>query len=350
MSKPLRPTGYPTWCATGATNVVEPDSTHQNLGWGINEAPPSSFLNFEQQRYDRWIRYLDTVGNDYGNGSDGSANLDGSVSGLAWISGPTGSAYSLFRNVYGIRIGVGSGITYQTNGFLTYCTDTFIATGSAIVAANGPNGVRNGTPGGTGISNTVGGGGAGGNAGGTIVINGTGGSTAINSFGGAGGAGGRGTSQIGASGGGVVMPSIKLGLPNVYDAVSFGHLIGGGNLALINGGGGGGSAGNCDNSAGGGGGAGGGVLAIAARNISAQSTQNFQALGGNGSTGQSGNGGGGGGGGGFIMLAYQNLFVATGPSFAAAISCAGGLGGISVGGGTAGSTGMPGTIQLIPAS
>ena len=350
MSKPLRPTGYATWAAVGPTNVAEPDSNHKNTGWGISEIPPSSYFNFLQQRYDQWIQYLDTTGNDYGNGIDGSIVLDGVATG-GWISGPSGNAYGQLRDAFGVRIAVSSGITYNTYGFKNYCTDTFMATGSAVIAANASSGQGNGAPAAVGIANTLGAGATGAVAGGTANVNGTGGYTALNAFGGAGGGGGAGLPSFnGGAGGGVVAPSAKAGLPNVYDAVSFGQLIAGGTVTLINGGGGGGSAGNTNNFAGGGGDAGGGVLAIAARNISVRSTQNLKALVGNGGTGGTGAGGGGGGGGGFIMLAYQGLLVATGPSLVAAISCGGGFGGISVSSGATGGTGLAGTIKLIPAS
>lgn len=55
----LRPTSFATWCASGATNLAQPDGTHQGLGWGVGEAPPSSYFNFLQQQYDQWIKYLD---------------------------------------------------------------------------------------------------------------------------------------------------------------------------------------------------------------------------------------------------------------------------------------------------
>lgn len=59
MGFPVKPSGYVGWCSTGATNVTEPIDSKKAVGWAGNEAPPSSYVNWIQQKQDQWIQYLD---------------------------------------------------------------------------------------------------------------------------------------------------------------------------------------------------------------------------------------------------------------------------------------------------
>lgn len=54
----FRPTGYTSWAA-GATNVAEPTDAQKNVGWGINQQPPSSYFNWLQNKVDSWRAYFD---------------------------------------------------------------------------------------------------------------------------------------------------------------------------------------------------------------------------------------------------------------------------------------------------
>jgi hypothetical protein len=112
------------------------------------------------------------------------------------------------------------------------------------------------------------------------------------------------------------------------------------------GGGGGGNAGGADT--GGGGGGGGGVMAVSARSILFENTNDLQTKGGHGGNGAgAGPGyGGGGGGGGWIELVYgfdQEDFVST---FTAANNATGGLVGTGGGGPTAGTNGYVIAIHI----
>jgi hypothetical protein len=54
----FRPTGYTSWAA-GATNVAEPLDALKVRGYGVNEAPRSSYENWLKNKVDQFISYLD---------------------------------------------------------------------------------------------------------------------------------------------------------------------------------------------------------------------------------------------------------------------------------------------------
>jgi len=346
-----RPTGYATWAASGATNLAQPDGAHQNVGWGVGEAPPSSYFNYLQQQYDQWIRYLDAQrgGAIFGDGSDGAVVFDGVATGAsmglgALATGPSGGAYRLVRDLFATTVGVATGIELQTAGFRVFATDQFTATGLARVTSNGMTGATgNGASGGLGglpaPAGTVGGGATGGrgsNIGGTPATGGT-----ATGYGGAGGGGGSET-----NGGVVTAPPANAGSPRGPIGGQFFGSIAGAGLAApywyqAGGGGGGGDAG-ASTGVGGGGGGGGGVLAISARNLYCATSINLQTRGGAGGAGSAlgPNSGGGGGGGGLVLLAYGAK--SAGASFPAVECCPGGIGGAGI---TAtGKTGAVGTV------
>lgn len=62
MGGSVRPSGYVGWGSSGATNVVEPTDAKKQVGWGVNEQPPSSYFNWIQQKQDQWIQYLGWIG------------------------------------------------------------------------------------------------------------------------------------------------------------------------------------------------------------------------------------------------------------------------------------------------
>lgn len=355
-----RPTGYATWCATGATNLTQPDGTHQNYGWGVGEAPPSSYFNFLQQQYDQWIRYLD-AGNSfaYGPGSDGTVVFDGVATGASMglgglATGPSGNAYRLVRSLYGAHVGVASGIELQTAGFPIFSAGMCVATGSGIITANSVDTANTSGPGTPSPAAVLGGGCTGGFSGAAVgTFGGAPGLGNTGSLGGAGGPGGlsvaTGAGQAGGAGGSAIPPQLSLGSIRTYGPSTFGSLVGGGQVTLLKGGAGGGQGGLTGFAAGAGGG-GGGVLAIAARTISLGTNLGVQAKGGPGGSvlvGAAGGGGGGGGGG--ILLAYQTLSIATGGTLAPSVNCAGGVGGAAgPSGGQTGYSGLAGSIYLIP--
>jgi hypothetical protein len=343
----------------GATNLAEPDGSHQNVGWAVGEAPPSAYMNFQQQQYDKWIRYLDTNNSfSYGPGLDGTVVFDGVATGASMgagglATGPSGNCYRLVRPPFGVHIGIASGIELQVGGHPIFATADIVATGSGKATANSIDTASSSQPGMPPPAGTIGGGCTGGYSG---SANGTfGGAPGLGntgSIGGAGGAGGLGVSgHSGGAGGTAIAPSVNAGSPYAYGPATFGHVVGFGQLLVLQGGGGGGQGGLTGFAAGAGGG-GGGVVAIAARSISLGTNLSVQAKGGpggqvNGPSSTAGGGGGGGGGG--ILLAYQRLSIATGGSLIPAINCAGGAGGAGgVAGGQTGASGLPGQIFLIP--
>jgi len=298
-----------------------------------------------------------------GDGSDGSQTFDGSTTILGLV--PSGSAYTLTRDIFCSSITVNNGVTIKTNNFAIYCTGTL--TNNGTIQNDGANGSA-----GSNASSSVGAGGGGGTAAAGVLTGGhygrflqslggtNGGSGATGagaqaavgntangsangpvasgvngSSGGAGGKGGDGTSGAGGAArsgpaGGTygfgVLANKALGAELGAYRSSTTFVVytypNAGNGGAPGGSGGGGDGTNSGGGGGGGGGEGGGAgwLSIFAKSITVGATGKISANGGNGGNGGNGftptlgNTGGGGGGaggsggqGGVVCLVYQSL-------------------------------------------
>jgi len=114
-----KPTTKPVWNTSGA-NRSTPSSGQQASGWTVNQAPPSSWLNWLAYWTYAWIDYLDEIGTDlaglfstantwtakqtFSGGLDGtSAVMSGRVVGVAdgGYPGITGTANAISPGVVG---------------------------------------------------------------------------------------------------------------------------------------------------------------------------------------------------------------------------------------------------------
>lgn len=304
-----------------------------------------------------------------GDGSDGSVTFNGSSTILGMV--PSGSVYTMTRDICCTDITVNSGVTIKTANYAIFATGTVTVNGtihndgqngnqgqtatSSTGGVGGSVGLRTSNPGGnaghynqliTGL--TGGAGGNGGTAAGTqaaatasgTAIAGTpvDGAGATSSVGSSGGKGGTGTSGAG----GAVRAGGPAGTPSAGPNVQTGrhasvavsgiswnsttpHAVQASNPGNGQPGGGGGGGGDTTNAGGGGGGGGGeggsaGVVAIFAHTITVGATGIIRANGGTGGNGGNGrtqtvgNVGGGGGGaggsggvGGIVWLVYHRL-------------------------------------------
>jgi len=277
----------------------------------------------------------------FGDGSDGSATLDGSTA--ATGCSRSGNNYTATRDLFYTDLTVQSGKTLDMAGFVLHVTGTITNAGTIYRKPVAATGTRTGATGFTAARTGMSGGGGTGPVSSGAGSNGTAATTPA--LGGAGGAGGaaQGGTGAGGSGGTVSNGGVNVGgywrsLPDAatgWSTMSAARFNGGG------GGGGGGTNGALGN--GGGGGAGGGILIIRANTID-NSSGIIAADGGNGSPGSDNvndGGGGGGGGGGAVLLIY-NTFTAGGGT----VRAAGGIKGGSPAGG-AGSDGSAGTVSYI---
>lgn len=278
----------------------------------------------------------------YGDGSDGSLDLDGSATVLGMA--PSGGVYTLTREVFAADVTVGSGVRLALGSYGLYVRGTLTGTDStSFISANGldasgvtAGGQQNGsapyhfvsTAGGTGKQTTSG---AGANGG-----------TANPSPCGAGGAGGAGGANAGGNGGSVIAAVASRGGSlsldwvirkcRYFDAAAIAGAHGG------SGGGGGGLTVSGGSGGGGGGGGGARAAVVFARLVAGVGyIEANGGLGGN-STAAGGNvgGGGGGGGGGCAVL------VTSSPTPSWTVRASGGAGGSGAGGGNSGSTGAAG--------
>lgn len=277
----------------------------------------------------------------FGDGSDGSATLDGIA--VFPFANLVGTTYTLTRDVFFETLRVNVGIRLDSGGFRILANNELDNLGT--ISFDGNAGAL-GVAGAARASHTVGGsaaGGAGGNNGvGAAGTNGTQGLAGGTGAGGAGGAGGvnaggiAGTYTSFSADDGTVHSVPWSVMGSVRDSAT-------GTLLLLKGGAGGGGGGS-DNAGvtGGGGGSGGGTLLIAAYVIDNKGS--IQANGGNGAaaSGAGGNGGGGGGGGGGTVLITTHVKIGIGP-----ITATGGAGGTVVTAGIAGTAGVNGNVIFV---
>lgn len=281
----------------------------------------------------------------FGDGSDGSATLDGSAT-VSWAS-KSGNTYTMTEPCLCTDISISGGVTLIPAGFPVYVNGTL--TNNGDISAAGADGPLNhgftdsgGLGGNSGTSNVYG---YGGNGGTTSLGNGGTAGVIANAIGGAGGNGGNsGGGNSGGLGGTRTLPAASVGgikqtkgLASIITGRTFSQT---GVTMILGGSGGGGGAGDGTNPGGPSGGAGGG-LAIFAANIAGSGT--ITAKGGNGGSGPIGSncGGGGGGGGGYIYV------ITTTSNYASlnTVTVAGGTAGPAQGTGNAGSAGAAGVLR-----
>lgn len=277
----------------------------------------------------------------YGDGSDGSATLDG-ITTPAWAT-RSGSVYTLIRDVFCTSLTVNNGVTVNANNagttgpYRIFCTGTLTNNGSIVTVpgvglANGTAGTFPGT-----VNNMLAGlgstGGAGQTTAGSI-------STATNpGLGGAGGNGGAGSGNAGGTAGTVTAPNAASSIWRAYPTSTLlTTLNANGTASRISGGTGGGGGGGDGTNKGGGGGGGGSTLMILAKTIAG--TGAITSPGGNGGTPSTGNCGGGGAGGGGVVIIHSNSAVPGSQT----VTAPAGTAGSGVGTGSAGSSGASGNV------
>lgn len=279
-----------------------------------------------------------TVPGEYGDGSDGVINFDGTttVLGLA----PSSGVYTLTRDIF---LAGGSQVSgtavIKLAAFRIFCNGTFTIATGAVVHFDGVT--ASGTTGGAVINaGTVLGSPAGTNG------SGSSGDSQANALGGNGGTGGGSSGGPGTGGGfgsTLTPPAATSGMPRSLVTT---HYIA--SAATRWAGGARGSSGSAAaSSTGGGGGTGGGVVELYVYNLVCNGL--IRAKGGNGgdATGAgTGAGGGAGGGGGALVLTYHTKS-GTGSTFTAATNCPGGTGGAPQGAGKTGGTASNGNIYEI---
>lgn len=279
----------------------------------------------------------------YGDGSDGVITYDGSTTILGVV--PSGSVYTLTRDIFPQTMTVNSGVTVNTGGYRIYVRGVLTIASTAIVGRPGNAGGTGNAAGAALAPHSVGGSGAGA-AGFTVGSGGnTGGSTNA-SYGGSGGNGGSTpTPRVAGTGGTATPLGADSGTVRAAPGVHTGVVLGGNSstgsttITIVQGGAGGGSGG-CDTSSNSGsGGGGGGVVLIAALSLANSGT--ITAAGGNGGNASGTQAGaGGGGGGGTILLTTTSSSVGV-------TDVSGGTHGTATGSGTNGTNGSVGTVIAI---
>lgn len=303
----------------------------------------------------------------FGFGAEGSVDFDGTstVLGIA----PSGSVYTLTKDINPSIIHVRSGVRIKTNGYRLRFADTLYLYGSAQIDADGGNGgdgsgASAGAKGDPQGGGTLGGGSAGGIGGaGGAAPNGVGGNGASGNAlteakGSRGGPGSSGQTSGGAGGlagaAGTIAADTITDIANFVagqalqtydtDTSAFVRLTGG-----TGGGGGGGGGADASNAGGGagGGGGGGGILMIAGpRIVGVAWTGRISANGGDagdGATTAAGDGGAGGPGGGGAVVVQCVEMSGVSPGQIAANAGAAGTNGY---GGT-GNTATDGVVVLL---
>jgi hypothetical protein len=274
----------------------------------------------------------------FGDGSNGTATLDGSTAYTAWAT-LSGGNYTMKTDAFLTSLTINSGVTLFTAGYRLFCNGTVTNNGviSNVGGAGAASGTAGAVPGNASVCSSAGG------AGGTGA-GGAGNNTPGTTLGvGASGAGGAGSS---GAAGGSAGPLNSVTFPyRTPAAILSGSAGWNGSVKQPAGGCGGGGGGGDGTNHGGGGGAGGGIVAIMAQAV--VNTGTITAAGGAGGSPATvvtngGCGGGGGGGGGLILVYTLSAWTA------GTTVVTGGTGGTAItnGSGTAsnGSNGASGNV------
>jgi hypothetical protein len=271
------------------------------------------------------------AGGMLGDGSDGTATLDGSAT-VSWASLSAG-VYTMTRDALTTALSISGGVTLVCAGFRVFCQGT--VTNSGTISANGNNATSS-TGAGASTARSLSTGGKGGNGNATTGSLGNQGGFGV----GVGGAGGTGIA--GNTGGTAVSPISTLNwMVRSVQCVLNGTVGYASTVSTISGGSGGSGGGGDGTNKGGGGGTGGSLVAVLARSF--VNTGTLSAVGGNGFAPTLGNcGGGGGGGGGGVFVFSINPAINTGTT-----TVLGGVGAVGVGTGISGGNGTAGTVLLI---
>jgi hypothetical protein len=333
---------------------VAPSGAMQTQGFTPQADLPAEYINYLIGNHGDWLAYHDSIMGFglYGDGRDGAAVLDG-VNTFPWASFG-GGVYTLTRDVSLTDLAVATGIklalslgnssTFRLNG-----TGTCVVAGTGTITAEGNPGTPTGVGGVAPAAGTV----AAAGAGGTGATGAGGAGTARTaSLAGSGGAGGTGSGGGAGAGGTATAPAAGLGSSAASFAQWMGHILG---IAAgvstptaLTGGGGGGAGGGNGAQVGGGGGAGAGVAAISFRSIRLATAAAIRCAGQVGGIPAGNNcGGGGGGGGGYARIVCENLTVDDNSAMSSATNCPGGAGAAGTGTGTAGAAGATGKLELV---
>lgn len=304
---------------------------------------------------------FDATNTIFGDGSDLAGTFDGTSSpfGIA----PSGSVYTLTKNLYATTITINASITVKTAGYRIFCTTSLVLNGTLTCAGNPGTNAGSGNPGngglGLSITKEFAGSGAGTSGGGGMPpANGYDGAFAmgwVTGGGGAGGAGGGASPTWPPAPGGLNKRGVRT-LPSIGPGNAIGQGAGDGFSPFIyatgllcggGAGGGGGGRAQASGGCGGGGGSGGGVVVVYASAITMGASSLISAAGGNGGAGESSTyagGGGGGGSGGLVFLYYRSTSSSIDPS---KITVAGGTGGSGGTGANPGVSGGAGSLGVI---
>lgn len=277
----------------------------------------------------------------YGDGSDGSAVLDGTNT-FSWAS-KSGNIYTLTQDVQLTTLDIDAGKTLETAGYKIKCSVSSNYDGSLLRVGNAGVGTTGGVAksAGTLIGTTAGGAGAttGGSTGGN-------GGNTTHSLGGAGGAGGSASScTLGSCAAGTAGTATAAITPMIYGVPA--HTMfdfDPAGVQVYEGGAGGaggeGASNGGQRSSSGAGGGGGGVIFLASLVVTVGAAGIISASGGAGGNGNNeradspGGGGGGGGGGAVVIIthSYTNSgsVIADGGAAGAGPGTAGSVGGAGV--------------------
>jgi hypothetical protein len=359
-----RPTEYPEWASGGGAVLVDPLLAKKQLGWVDQEKPAGPYMNWWQNLVYKWVQFLDAATGIgmFGDGSDGSATLDG-VAVVPWATLTGGNLYTLTRDPQLVNLTINNGIKLKVNSAANGC---FVIYGQGLLDLS-LGGEIDGDGDSSSVvwsnldnapwpSGTVHAGGFGGRGANISAPPGHNGASVTNAYGGAGGAAGN-TGGVSGTGGTTTPPSAAHS--KVIPIINPGHLQGtdAANSAvhslMMGGAGGGGGCWGASENPGGTGGAGGAHLAIRFASIKhgAQALTKVHAFGHAGAPGAApvlggANNGGGGGAGGLLDVVCITKDV--GPYTVASV--AGGAGGAGTGGAAAGAAGGVGQVHEVSIS
>lgn len=257
----------------------------------------------------------------YGDGSDGSATMDGStvVAGMT----PSGNVYTATRSLFFTSLTVNSGVTLRMSNYILNCSSSLTNNGTIHNNGNAASGATGGTSIAAGYFGVAS---AGQTGSATATTSAAGADGLTGALGGAWGGGGRsdGTQQnAGAAStpNALVLATVRRGTIFTWRPDSAATPV----SLVLNASGNGRGSGDGTN-AGGGSGGGAGVLAVLAKSITVGASGAFNANGGNGGNGTGGTAGGGGGGGGGCVLIYYDSASGTALS-GSNVTATGGTGG-----------------------